>query len=86
MANTSFTQGEWEKDNLKFHTALKRKYISVILKQILGHFSQYSNSEIKWVSKRNNGSFALEEMFSESFPISKCARVKLLPALILHFL
>lgn len=55
MANISFTQGEWKKENLKFHIALKRKYISYILKQIVGHFLRHSNSEIKWVSKRNNG-------------------------------
>lgn len=55
MANISFTHGKWKKENLEFHTALKRKYISDILKQLLGHFLQHSNSEIKWVSKRING-------------------------------
>jgi len=43
------------KGELEFHTALKRKYISDIFKQILGHLLQHSNSEIKWVSQRNTG-------------------------------
>lgn len=42
------------KGELEISESTEKKILFYILKQILGHFLWHSNSEIKWVSKRNN--------------------------------